>query len=200
MKPRPVLDVAELPAIALGHRAPLWWGMLGLMAIEGTMFAMVLSTWFYLASSAGDWPPPGVQLAPLGPATWLVGLLLASVPPAYWASEASARKDIRGVRFWLLVNLAMALAAIAIRILEWRKLGFSWSDHVYGSIVWVILSLHTTHLMSSTAETVVFTVIAFTPALGDEQRVGIDADSIYWYFVVGAWLPFYFLLFVAPRI
>ena len=46
MTRRPALDVSELPHVALGHRDPLWWGVVGLMAIESTVFATRLA---YLA-------------------------------------------------------------------------------------------------------------------------------------------------------
>ena len=52
------LDVSRFPQHAFGSRDLMWWGTAGFMVIEGTMFAMVLATLFYLKSIGGkDWPP-----------------------------------------------------------------------------------------------------------------------------------------------
>src|SRR5205823_819321 len=42
------LDVSELPHGTADSRALLWWGNLGMMTIEGTMFAMMIATYLYL--------------------------------------------------------------------------------------------------------------------------------------------------------
>ena len=39
-----VLDVSDLPAFAFGARATLWWGVWGLIAIEGTMFGLLIAS------------------------------------------------------------------------------------------------------------------------------------------------------------
>ena len=42
------LDVAGLPTVVFGHRSLMWWGTLGVMAIEGTVFALAVMAYFYL--------------------------------------------------------------------------------------------------------------------------------------------------------
>jgi heme/copper-type cytochrome/quinol oxidase subunit 3 len=196
-----VLDVSGLPTLGFGLRAPLAWANVGLVLIEGSMFALLLASYLYYAGTVGDWPPigvvtPGVWLATLG-----VVLLVVSCLPTHWASKAAHANDTRGVRRNLAANLALSVAFIVIRFVEFGRLGFSWDTHVYGSMVWTILSLHTFHVVSATLETAVFLVLALrADPLPDEQRVGTEVDTIYWFFVVGAWLPFYFLIFVQPHL
>ncbi|HEV7518004.1 MAG TPA: hypothetical protein VGR07_17025, partial [Thermoanaerobaculia bacterium] len=55
-----VLDVSELPTVVFGSRAPLWWGLIGMIAIESTMFALLVVTYYYLRGNAQVWPPHGV--------------------------------------------------------------------------------------------------------------------------------------------
>ena len=50
---RPVLDVSNLKHTAFGVRSLVWWGTFGLIVIEGTMFAIVIATYFYLRTHAG---------------------------------------------------------------------------------------------------------------------------------------------------
>src|SRR2546429_8169221 len=39
-----VLDVSALPISSVDSRSLIWWGNLGMMAIEGSMFAMTIAT------------------------------------------------------------------------------------------------------------------------------------------------------------
>ena len=52
MKTRAVLDIRDLPEYAFGHRSIMWWGTLGFIAIEGTVFVLALTSYFYLRSKA----------------------------------------------------------------------------------------------------------------------------------------------------
>ena len=66
MKPRRPSTSRELPTTAFGQRDPLWWGVTGVMCIEGTMFALMAASYFYLRGGAHVWPPPGVLHPGLG--------------------------------------------------------------------------------------------------------------------------------------
>jgi hypothetical protein len=45
-----VLDVSALPDVAFGHRSTLWWATMGIIAIEGTMFALAEGSQLQLAA------------------------------------------------------------------------------------------------------------------------------------------------------
>ena len=55
---RPVIDVSDLPGSELDHRALIWWGNLMLLAIETTMFALLIAAYFYVRGNFHAWPPP----------------------------------------------------------------------------------------------------------------------------------------------
>ena len=46
--PVTVSDVSALPDTAFGHRSLMWWGTMGLMVIEGTVFGLAIAMYFYL--------------------------------------------------------------------------------------------------------------------------------------------------------
>ena len=50
------LDVSGLPTVVFSHRSLMWWGTLGVMAIEGTLFALAIMAYFYLRSHQETWP------------------------------------------------------------------------------------------------------------------------------------------------
>ena len=63
------LDVSYLPDIAFGSRAPLWWGQVGMMAIESTIIAIIVAAYFYVRIGFSVWPPPNIAPPDLGLAT-----------------------------------------------------------------------------------------------------------------------------------
>ena len=54
---QPVINVAKLPSYAFGHRSILWWATLGIVAIEGTMFALVITSYLYIKGRNPHWAP-----------------------------------------------------------------------------------------------------------------------------------------------
>ena len=57
---RPHVDVSDLPDQgAFGPAGLIWWGTVGFMVIEGSMFVMTLITYFYLRLRVEMWPPSG---------------------------------------------------------------------------------------------------------------------------------------------
>jgi heme/copper-type cytochrome/quinol oxidase subunit 3 len=125
--------------------------------------------------------------------------LLASAVPNEWVKRAAERQGLRSVRIGLLVCLAFAAVFLFIRIFEFRALNCQWDTNAYGSIVWATLGFHTAHLVTDTIDTIVLTVLMFTGPIEGRRFVDVSENSPYWYFVVGAWLPLYAVLYLAPR-
>jgi cytochrome c oxidase subunit III len=196
---RPALDVSRLPAYAFGPRGLLWWGTMGIVAIEGMMFAIFLATYFYLRIYVPKWPPN------LPPPDLLYGtlntlILLGSAVPNQWVKHAAERKDLRSVRIGLLICLAFAAAFLAVRAFEFMALHCSWDTNAYGSAVWTLLGFHTFHLVTDALDTAVLTALMFTRRIAGRSFVDVDESAVYWYFVVGVWLPVYAVIYIAPRI
>ena len=193
------LDVAELPSFGFSHRSLMWWGTVGLMAIEGTAFAVAIVMYFYLRSHASAWP----MSTP--PPEWLWGtlntvILLISMWPNHLAKQAAEKLDLPRIRLWILVCLAFGLAFLIVRIFEFGALNVRWDQDAYGSIVWILLGLHTVHLLTDTWDTAVLAVLMHTGPIEGKRYVDVSENSLYWYFVVFSWLPIYAVIYLAPRV
>ncbi|HMD34025.1 MAG TPA: cytochrome c oxidase subunit 3, partial [Vicinamibacterales bacterium] len=88
----------------------------------------------------------------------------------------------------------------AIRWFEFLSLNVRWDHDAYGSIVWLLLGLHTTHILTDVLDTGVLTVLMFTGPIEERRFVDVSENAVYWYFVVAAWLPIYGVLYWAPRL
>ena len=191
------VDAAALPSYAFGDRSVMWWGTLGVMAIEGTVFALAVLVYFYVRTRVSQWPP-GVARPSLLFGTINVGIMLASILPNAYTKRAAERQDLRGVRIGLVACIVFATAFIVVRAFEFPALNVRWDTNAYGSAVWMLLGLHTTHLVTDFLDTVVLGALMFTGPLEGRRFVDVSENAFYWYFVVGSWLPIYAVLYLAP--
>ena len=193
-----VLDVAELQTVVFSDRSLMWWGTVGLMAIEGTVFALGIVAYFYLRSHVEHWPMSTPAPALLW-GTINTAILVASAWPNHLAKRAAERLDRRGVQVWLTVCLAASFAFLVVRWFEFEALNCRWDSDAYGSIVWTLMGLHTFHLITDTWDTTVLDVLFFTGPLEGKRFSDVSENALYWYFVVLSWLPIYAVVYWAPR-
>jgi heme/copper-type cytochrome/quinol oxidase subunit 3 len=192
------LDVSGLPTFAFGTRSPMWWGTMGLVAIESTVFALTIMTYFYLRSHAHAWPLGGLPPDLLW-GTVNTGILLASLWPNQKAKQAAERLDLAGVRLWMTVCMLFSIAFLAVRVFEFGALNTHWDSDAYGSVVWMLLGLHTTHLVTDAWDSGVLTALMFTGPLEGKRYVDVSENAGYWYFVVLSWLPIYAVIYWGAR-
>jgi cytochrome c oxidase subunit 3 len=194
------IDVSHLPTIAFGARAPVWWAEILLIVMLSTVFALLLSSYFYLRIGFSIWPGPEVPTPDLVlPTISLVVLLIGSVP-AHIATQAARRGEHGKARYGLLTTLILAGVFLALRFLTFARLGFTWYTSVYGSLVWIILGFHTLLAIAGGVQTCIALVTLVGSGFREKQRLGVQIDAVYWYFLALSWIPFYFLVFVYPKI
>jgi cytochrome c oxidase subunit 3 len=199
-KNRIVADLSHLPLHGMGSASPTWWGTIAFMLIEGTGFALVIGVYLYLASLATVWPL-SAPLPSLGPGTALTLLLLASLIPNFMVARWADRGDLRKVRIGLVVMAILGAAPLPLRWFEFPALHVSWDSNAYGSITWTMLGLHTTHIITDLADTLVLTALMFTRHGDNQRRFGdVQDNAMYWNFVVLTWLPIYACLYWVPRL
>jgi cytochrome c oxidase subunit I+III len=196
---RPVLDVSGLPNSEFGHRGLIWWGTVGFMIIEGSIFAIALVVYFYLRLNVEQWPP-SLPDPDLSYGTANVLLALVSVVPAAISKRAAEAFDLVRTRRWLAVLVLMGLISIVVRAFEYPALNCRWDDNAYGSIVWVLLSMHTIHVATDVVDSIVLLVMAYTKPMTRKRFVDLSENSFYWYFIVAWWLPIYGVIYFAPRL
>ena len=198
--PRQELDVSGLPTSAFGWRATVWWGVLGLMVIEGMGFALVVMAYFYGRMTEESWPPMGTPLPALGVPTVNLLVLVISVLPMVLGARAARRQSARGVTLWFGVGAALTVVALVLRWFEFRSVQAPFDSTFYGSAVWTLLGMHATHLLASLIEDVLLGIVMIVGPLDETHFVDAESNVLYWYFIVGAWVPLYAVLYLAPRL
>jgi cytochrome c oxidase subunit 3 len=193
-------DVSHLPTCAFGHRDPLWWGIILAIAIETTAFAIAWATYLYLRMQEATWPPwpwpaPNLMVGAISTAA-----ILATGVPMYLLDKESKRMDVARIRRLLIVFYGISLVVCAIRVWEFVALQVKWDSNAYGSIVWALLTLHTVHVVTSLAEAAILTVYIFIRPMDERHALDLEVTALYWYFVVGSWIPNAVLLYLGPHI
>lgn len=195
-----MLDLGKLPLHGLGTASVTWWGTLAFMLIEGTGFALVIAVYLYLMSLAATWPinaPPPDLL----PGTLLTLILLASLIPNILISRWAGQQDLRKVRTGIVIMSIFGIAPLVVRVFEFPALRVSWDTNAYGSVVWTLLGLHTTHIITELVDTLVLAALMFTRHGRNPRRLGDVQDSaMYWNFVVATWLPIYGCIYWLARL
>ena len=192
------LDVSTLPSYGFGTRSLMWWGTLGMCAIEGTAFAFMIVVYFYLRSIAQTWPAGGAA-----PDLWWgsanLVIILASAIPNYYADRAAIDEDLPRVRLMLVLGCVCGVALCGVRAFEFTSLNVRWDDSAYGSVVWMLLGLHTFNLVTDVIDTFVLTAVMFKEPVEGRRFVDIAENSGYWDFIVVTWIPIYLVIYWAPR-
>jgi cytochrome c oxidase subunit 3 len=194
------MDLSGLPVSAMGPRSLLWWGTFGFMLIEGMGFVLAGGAYLYLRGQATTWP-----LAGHPPPDHWAGLLfsliaIASVVPNLWLARRAKSKDAPAVRWGVVVMTAIGVLLLVVRGFEFAHLNVRWDDDAYGSLVWLLIFLHTTHVITDLGDTAVLGLWLFTHEIGDDQFSDVNDNAGYWNFVIIAWLPIYLLVYWGGRL
>jgi heme/copper-type cytochrome/quinol oxidase subunit 3 len=177
----------------------MWWGNAGMMTIEGVAFGFMIVIYFYLRDIARVWPDSG-RVPALLFGTINLGVILASAWPNYLAQKAAQDRSLLRVRLWLYVCSLFGIALCAVRWFEFTALNVRWDDGAYGSVVWVLLGLHSFNLVTDVLDTFVLTAVTYSKPVEGKRYVDIAENCGYWYFVVLTWLPIYAVIYFGARI
>jgi heme/copper-type cytochrome/quinol oxidase subunit 3 len=197
---RRTLDVSMLAPGGFGYRSLMWWGTFGIVFIEGAAFALAIGAYFYLRTRVPTWPPDGVAPPDLTWGTVNLVVLLASAVPNELAKRAAEHVQLWKVRLWLVVCLLFGLVFNTVRAIEFTSLNVLWNTDAYGSIVWMLLSLHTVHIATDVVDSAVLTALMFIGPIEEKRFVDVEENAVYWYFVVFTWVPIYGVIYWAPRL
>ncbi|MBV8683524.1 MAG: hypothetical protein JO111_11655 [Caulobacteraceae bacterium] len=197
---RVVGDVSALPDYAFGPRSILWWGNSAFMMIEGTAFVLAAAAYLYIRGKGGHWPPPGVRPPDLlWGGLFTAGLLLSELPNR-WLQAKTRQFDLASVRFGVLVMTLAGLALAGVRAVELSHINVRWGVDAYASCIWLLMVLHTTHVVTDLGDTAVLCLWMFTHQPGPSQFSDVNDNCSYWTFVVVTWIPIGFLIYLGPRL
>jgi cytochrome c oxidase subunit 3 len=194
-----VLDVSALPSYAFGFRNPVWWGVLLLVAIEGTAMGLLLVSSFYLRGNLDAWRPAPVGSPAFNLAALEAALLGASYLPMMLSVRAARRERLASSRTWLIIATLLGVAMLVLRSLEIPRIAFRWDSHAFGSVFWMTFGVHITHVLTGVLENGMMVALLFIGPVEKKHFADIEASALLWYFSVLEWAPAFAILYLEPR-
>lgn len=197
---RVMVDVTELPTVVFGQRGLLWWGTVGFAVIESMTLLLSIASYFYLRRNFQSFPPlgypqPDVVMPSIGAVLFLLTLF-----PAYALKKAATKLDVGTTRFWLVILSICSIVLCGVRALDFVALRVLWMTSAYGSITWVLLGFHGSLLLIEAAEVIGTTALFIKgPVLPRHYPDTCDISN-YWYFLIGSWIPIWFIVYIGPRV
>ena len=201
-KPEIRIDVAGLTTFSFGSGNPMWWGNLAFMVIEGTGFIFAVATYLYIYNHNQYWPLPSYPRSGMPGLMWsslMLVLMLLSELPNIWLKKAAQKADEKTVKLGLVVMSLIAILAFVLRGFEFTTMNIRWDDNAYGSIVWFLLGVHTAHIVTDGAETIVMAVMAHIGPVDMRRFPEVEDNQDYWHFVVFFWIVVYLTIYWLPR-
>jgi cytochrome c oxidase subunit 3 len=200
-EPRFTDDVAALPTHKFGPGSLTWWGIIGYMIVEGSAFALAFAAYFFLMGHEQGWPPEGRAAPDLLAGTLFTIVILLSEIPNTMVKKAANEGRVLAIRRLLPVMVAVGVVLLIIRGFEFNSLNCRWTDNAYASIIWALLLMHTVHILTDWADTIVLWALMRTPLAYEGRRlVDTDENALYWRYVWLLWLPIYLMIYWVPRL
>jgi cytochrome c oxidase subunit 3 len=190
---------AKLPVGALNARASGWWAMIFTVFTEGSLFAYLLFSYYYLAVQPhlpGTFPEGGQPDLTLALPNTII-LLLSSVAVA-WAQLGIEHGSKWRLALGLGLGSLLGLVFLVVQYFEWAEKPFTLSSTPYSSLYFVITGFHMAHVAVGVA---MLAALTFWSAKGYFNRVRyahVHIGALYWHFVDAVWLCVFFTFYLTP--
>jgi cytochrome c oxidase subunit III len=187
-------------AHARRNRSTAVWGMAVLIMTEATIFAGLLSSYFFLRASAKEWPLGGIEAPELQVIALFTVILLGSSGPMFWAERGIRKGQVWRLQVGLVLVLLMGASFLCFQMVEYRELGFGVRDNAYGSLFYTITGLHGAHVFGGLLMLGMVLIKSFMGKVSAERHVTVQVVGLYWHFVDAVWVFVFTSLYISSHL
>ncbi|NLA68728.1 MAG: cytochrome c oxidase subunit I [Gammaproteobacteria bacterium] len=135
-----------LPTQGSARNAPGWWALVMSLLVDGSPFASLVFSYFYLWLGTDAWPPAGLGIAGWPAAIASLLLLLACGAAAEHAARALRREEgTRAATAWVAATV-LGAGSIAAQAWAMAPAGAP-GRHAYASVAWTLAGFHAVHVL-----------------------------------------------------
>jgi len=191
-----------LPSARGGSLA--WWGMLIGVLTEGTLFAVLIASYFYLRwhnqDEGSGWPPDGMPDPKLlRPSVYTAVIIAGGATMAL--AQLAARRG-RQPALNLLLTATLVTGLLFLGLLAWdlaeKTREFTPQTNAYGSLVYVLDGLHGAHVAVGVLLLGWVTARAWRGTYAGGPHVAVSVAALYWHFVVAVAVLVYLTVVISP--
>ena len=190
---------ALTPVRGQGRSTP-WWGVVALIMTEGTIFAGLIGSYFFLRAASKQWPPPGIEEPKLTLSIIMSFVLWGSSLPMLFVERGIKRGNQRALRLGLMMAWIMGAAFLGYSMKDFSDLKFRWGENAYSSIYYTTVGLHTFHVFVGLVMSAVVQIKAWLGKFSEERHVTVQVYAMYWHFVDAVWLFVFPTFILSPHI
>jgi heme/copper-type cytochrome/quinol oxidase subunit 3 len=195
----------RLPAVGDGPRNFGWWGMVLFIAVEATVFALLLASYFYIRFRTGPvWPPDGIEAPKLKLVLIMSAVLWSSSIPVHLAHGAIRHDRQRKLRVYLALGFLLGAAFLALQcVVEYPDIArheFTPRTDAYGSMFFTITGLHGAHVAVGLLMSAWVQLRARQGAFDRYRHVSVQNFVMYWHFVDVVWVFVLATLYLSPHL
>ena len=167
------------------------FGMVLVIVVEAMTFAGLISAFLSIRTSLDFWPPLDQPRYPVVATAINTAVLLASGVTMLLFMWQYRKPDasVPTLTLLLVVTLALGGLFLGLQGIEWVRLigyGLTVTSSSYGSIFYVLIGFHAIHVLTAVLCLALVTVSLLTRQF-PRRSGGMEAASIFWYFVVLVW-------------
>jgi len=183
---------ARTPAPSAAGKLGIWW----FLASEIVLFGGLIASYVVMRLGAGGWEAERAHTH-LGIGALNTLILLTSSMTMVLAFAAAARDDRAGVRRQLGWTIALGLAFLALKGIEYSRelaLGFTPASAPFWSFYYTMTGLHALHVL---AGLVVNGTLFALAGRGAAPAHRVELGGLYWHFVDIVWIFLFPLLYMS---
>lgn len=190
--------LAEKPA----GRTVGWWGMVMFVTTEATVFAVLLSSYFYVRFQVETWPPGDIEKPHLLRPLIMTALLLPSSLPVMWAERGIRKGQRWRLRLGLSATLLMGVAFLGMQAWEYSVdlQKYTLTTNVYGSLFYTITGFHGLHVTIGLIMVGWLLAASLRGSFGFRRHERVRLTAIYWHFVDVVWVGILFTIYLSEHL
>ena len=191
------------PIGAEGGRSTGYWGMVILIFTEATLFAILLTSYWYLRFQHGPvWPPDGIKKPDLFLVSIMTPILLLSSGPMHWAELGAKRGRSWQLRLGLVLTLAMGGTFLGLQVVEYlqKVKEFTPRTNAYGSLFFTITGFHGLHVAVGLLMNLWLQWNAGRGRFSAERHLAVQNVTLYWHFVDAVWVFILVSIYLSPHL
>jgi len=145
----------------------------------------------------GVWPPKGIETFD----PWHLPLLntlilLTSGTTVTWAHHALLHNDRQGVKWGLILTIALGVCFTAVQAYEYSHAAFAFKGNIYGATFFMATGFHGAHVIIGTIFLSVCLLRVYLGHFDAKQHLGFEFAAWYWHFVDVVWIFLFACIYV----
>ena len=186
-----------LPFGAVDNKGVGIWGVITLIATEGSLFACLLFAYAFTAvQQQRAWFPNGKPMLELAGPNTLV--LLASSVAVWWGEKGLKAGKPQRLTLGLIAAIVMGAAFVTVQLIEWKEKGSTITSNGYSSFFFTITGFHMAHVIVGLLALTTVLVWNLMGYFDARRNTAVAVSSLYWHFVDVVWLFVFTTFYLTP--